>query len=71
MQGATALRTQAVSRLTKTHEKSSVSATFRLHPPHIGGGLGGGGCFFASFFAPKKVRINYNLKLNFIIYDKN
>ena len=28
----------------------------RLHPPHIGGGLGGGGCFFASFFAPKKVR---------------
>ena len=23
---------------------------------HIGGGLGGGGCFFASFFAPKKVR---------------
>jgi hypothetical protein len=27
-----------------------------LHPPHIGGGLGGGGCFFASFFAPKKVR---------------
>ena len=29
---------------------------FVLHPPHIGGGLGGGGCFFASFFAPKKVR---------------
>ena len=29
---------------------------FQLHPPHIGGGLGGGGCFFASFFAPKKVR---------------
>ena len=28
----------------------------QLHPPHIGGGLGGGGCFFASFFAPKKVR---------------
>ena len=28
-----------------------------MHPPHIGGGLGGGGCFFASFFAPKKVRI--------------
>ena len=27
-----------------------------MHPPHIGGGLGGGGCFFASFFAPKKVR---------------
>ena len=25
-----------------------------MHPPHIGGGLGGGGCFFASFFAPKK-----------------
>ena len=30
-----------------------------MHPPHIGGGLGGGGCFFASFFAPKKVR-NYH-----------
>ena len=27
-----------------------------MHPPHIGGGLGGGGCFFASFFAPKKAR---------------
>jgi hypothetical protein len=28
----------------------------RLHPPHIGGGLGGGGCLFASFSAPEKVR---------------
>jgi hypothetical protein len=27
-----------------------------LHPLHIGRGLGEGGCFFASFFAPKKVR---------------
>jgi hypothetical protein len=27
-----------------------------LHPSHIGEGLGWGGCFFASFFAPKKVR---------------
>ena len=32
------------------------SSRNQLHPPHIGGGLGGGGCFFASFFAPKKVR---------------
>ena len=45
-----------MSRDTKKGGKSSVSATLRLHPPHIGGGLGGGGCFFASFFAPKKVR---------------
>ena len=36
------------------------SSRNQLHPPHIGGGLGGGGCFFASFFAPKKVR-NYLL----------
>ena len=28
----------------------------RLHPPHIGGGLGGGGCLFASFSAPEKER---------------
>ena len=39
-------------------EKSSVSATFRVaSSPYRGRpGLGGGGCFFASFFAPKKVR---------------
>ena len=28
-----------------------------LHPAHIGGGLGGGGCLFATFSAPEKVRI--------------
>ena len=38
----------------------SIASRNQLHPPHIGGGLGGGGCFFASFFAPKKVR-NYLL----------
>ena len=41
-----------------SHTKTLISgrAQNQLHPPHIGGGLGGGGCFFASFFAPKKVR---------------
>ena len=35
----------------------------RLHPPPIWGGLGGGGCFFASFFAPKKERTKALLEL--------
>ncbi len=35
-----------MSRLTKTHSKSSVSATLSLHPLHIGRGLGEGGCLF-------------------------
>ena len=25
----------------------------QLHPPHIGGGLGGGGCLFVTFSAPE------------------
>ena len=40
-----------------------------MHPPHIGGGLGGGGCFFASFFAPKKVRtkrLSWNFSLEIL-----
>ena len=39
-----------------SHTKTLISgrAQNQLHPPHIGGGLGGGGCFFASFFAPKR-----------------
>ena len=35
---------QAVSRLTKIRRESAVSAILWLHPPHIGRGLGEGGC---------------------------
>ena len=51
------------------HRKNS-SAIFCLHPPNIGGGLGGGGCLFASFSAPEKVRI-YMLNLILERNDKN
>jgi hypothetical protein len=36
--------------------RSFLCAKENGHITHIGGGLVGGGCFFASFFAPKKVR---------------
>ena len=54
-EGAAAkVRTNLAEYLEKGIERQEE----RLHPPHIGGGLGEGGCFFASFFAPKKVRSN-------------
>ena len=52
------IKSQAVSRLTKTHEKSSVSATLSLHPS-LGGRPWLGECFlwFVSF-APKEMNEN-------------
>ena len=45
-----------VSRDTQKPEKSTACCDFSLKTPHIGGGLVGGGCLFASFSAPEKVR---------------
>jgi hypothetical protein len=55
-----------VSRLTKTEEKWRFLHFSVLHPPHIGGGLVGGGCLFASFSAPEKVRVVANEKNNLL-----
>ena len=46
---------QRLESHTKTLMERASSRN-QLHPPHIGGGLGGGGCLFASFSAPEKVR---------------
>ena len=52
-------KTQAVSRLTKSHSKSSVSATLSLHPS-LGGRPWLGECFlwFVSF-APKEMNESF------------
>ena len=34
----------------------------RLHPFHIGRGLGEGGCLFLTFSAPEKVKHRYDIK---------
>jgi len=34
----------------------------RLHPLHIGRGLGEGGCLFLTFSAPEKVKRSYDKK---------
>ena len=60
------IKTHRVSRDTKTHGKSAVSATFRLHPPLEGRPWWGECLFWFVFSAPEKMNrlLLLTLRLN-------